>query len=139
LFLHGAINHNLIIKWSIKTVPIFLLWFDLDFMITGTLIPFKIFCTFCHTNRDNINFSFKILQTIIKPIITFIVIIIDHNHHSIQCQLKLFISTFGGLRGLVVACWTDHYHPCSNLGVGISEGCFIFDFASLLLEITRPI
>ena len=29
---------------------------------------------------------------------------------------------------LLVACWTtDHYRPCSNLGVGISEGCFIFD------------
>ena len=40
--------------------------------------------------------------------------------------------TEGRLRGLAVACWTtDHYHPCSNLGVGISEGCFIFDFASL--------
>jgi len=30
----------------------------------------------------------------------------------------------GRLRGLTVACWiTDRYHPCSNLGVGISEGC----------------
>jgi len=29
--------------------------------------------------------------------------------------------------------------PCSNLGVGISEGCFIFDFASLPLEVARPI
>jgi len=27
----------------------------------------------------------------------------------------------------------------SNLGVGISEGCFIFDFASLRLEVARPI
>ena len=46
----------------------------------------------------------------------------------------------GRLRGLAVACWTtDHYHPCSNLGVGISEGCFIFDFASLPLEVARPI
>ena len=45
-----------------------------------------------------------------------------------------------GLLGLAVACWTtDHYHPCSNLGVRISEGCFIFDFASLPLEIARPI
>ena len=41
---------------------------------------------------------------------------------------------------LAVACWTtDHYHPCSNLGVGISEGCFVFDFASLPLEVARPI
>ena len=37
--------------------------------------------------------------------------------------------TRGALRGLAVACWTtDHYHPCSNLGVGISEGCFVFHF-----------
>ena len=44
------------------------------------------------------------------------------------------------LRGLAVACWTtDHYYPCSNLDVGISEGCFIFDFASLPLKVTRPI
>ena len=27
----------------------------------------------------------------------------------------------------------------SNLGVSISEGCFIFHFASLLLEVARPI
>jgi len=46
----------------------------------------------------------------------------------------------GRLRGLTVECWiTDHYHTCSNLGVGISEGCFIFDFASLPLEVARPI
>jgi len=25
-----------------------------------------------------------------------------------------------------------HCHPCSNLGVGISEGCFIFDFVSFI-------
>jgi len=44
--------------------------------------------------------------------------------------------SIGHLRGLAVACWTtDHYHPCSNLGVGISEGCFVFDFASLPLEV----
>jgi len=44
------------------------------------------------------------------------------------------------LRGLAIACWIrDHYHPCSNLGVGISEGCFILDFASLPLEVVRPI
>jgi len=45
----------------------------------------------------------------------------------------------GRHRGLAVAWWTtNHYHPCANLGVGISEGCFIFDFASLPLEIARP-
>ena len=46
----------------------------------------------------------------------------------------------GCLRGLAVVCWiTDHYHPGLNLGVGISEGCFIFDFASLPSEVTWPI
>jgi len=29
--------------------------------------------------------------------------------------------------------------PSSNLGVVISEGCFIFHFASLQLEVARPI
>ena len=33
----------------------------------------------------------------------------------------------------------DHCHLSWNLGVGISEGCFIFDFASLPLEVARPI
>ena len=42
------------------------------------------------------------------------------------------------LGGLAVARWTtDHYHPCSNLGVGISEGCFTTDFASLPLEVAQ--
>ena len=50
------------------------------------------------------------------------------------------MSISGRLRGLAVACWTtDHYHPCSNPGVGISEGCFVFDFASLPLEVAQPI
>ena len=41
---------------------------------------------------------------------------------------------------LTVACWTtDHYHPSSILGVGISEGCFLFDFASLPLEVASPV
>jgi len=28
--------------------------------------------------------------------------------------------------------------PCSNLGVGIPEGCFILDFASITLEVPGP-
>ena len=48
--------------------------------------------------------------------------------------------TYGRLRGLAVACWTtDHYHPCSNRGVGISEGRFVFHFVSLPLEVARPV
>ena len=46
----------------------------------------------------------------------------------------------GRLRGLAVACWTTgQYHRSSNLGVGISEGRFIFEFASLPSEVARPI
>ena len=46
----------------------------------------------------------------------------------------------GRVHGLAVACWTtDHYHPCSNPGVGISEGCLVFHFVSLPLEVARPI
>ena len=49
------------------------------------------------------------------------------------------ISSHGRSHGLAVAIWiTDHY-PCSNLVVGISVGCFIFDLASLTLEVARPI
>ena len=35
----------------------------------------------------------------------------------------------------------DHYHGVlsSNLILGISEGCFIFDFAALPLEVICPI
>ena len=55
-------------------------------------------------------------------------------------MITFSISYIGRLRGLAVAFWTtDHYHPCSNLGVGTSEGCFIFDFAPLPLEVARPI
>ena len=57
------------------------------------------------------------------------------------CPLySLYCHNRGRLRGLAVACWTtDHYHPCSNLGVGISEGCFVLDIASLHLEVARPL
>ena len=58
----------------------------------------------------------------------------DYNTNHLQRIQK------GRLRGLAVACWTtDHYHPCSNPGVDISEGCFVFDIASLPLEFARPI
>ena len=55
-------------------------------------------------------------------------------------DVLLLLIAGGRLRGLAVACWTtDHYHPCSNPGVGISEGCFVFHFVSLPLEVGRPI
>jgi len=56
------------------------------------------------------------------------------------CDVQMYIGSPRRLRGLAIACWTtDHYHPCSNLGVGTSEGCFIFDFASLPLGVARSI
>ena len=33
---------------------------------------------------------------------------------------------------------SDHYDLSLNLGMGISDGCFIFDFASLALEVAQP-
>ena len=63
----------------------------------------------------------------------------SRSFHHVNMKTAGF-GKLGRLRGLAVACWTtDHYHPCSNVGVGISEGCFIFDFASLFLEVARPI
>ena len=60
----------------------------------------------------------------------------DGHKHWMYCS----IPWLGRLRGLAVACWTtEHYHPCSNPGVGISEGCFVIDLASLRLEVARPI
>ena len=51
------------------------------------------------------------------------------------------VVTCGGVSLVqLVAHWTtDHYHLSSKLGVSISEHCFIFDFASLPLEVVRPI
>jgi len=60
--------------------------------------------------------------------------------HNYDPYIRFILSVVGRLRGLAVVCLTtDHYHPCSNLGVGIAEGCFIFDFTSLPLEVARPI
>jgi len=56
-----------------------------------------------------------------------------------RCSGLAFLVTLPGrlrcLAAATVVCWiTDHYQPCSNLGVDISEGCFIFDLTSLALE-----
>ena len=57
---------------------------------------------------------------------------------SIVYQISMSLKDGDG--GIAVACWTtDYYHPCSNVGVGISEGRFICDFAALRLELARPI
>jgi len=55
--------------------------------------------------------------------------------HKISFSVVDILSSYtttGRLGGHGVAWWTtDHYHPCSKFGVGMSEGCFIFDFATL--------
>jgi len=62
-------------------------------------------------------------------------------NHLFNISLHLYIIHFGAPpwfnwpQGWI----TDHYHLSSNLGVGISEVCLIFDFASLLLEVARSI
>ena len=66
-----------------------------------------------------------------------IVLCMNHEPYSPRSFFMVFM---GPLRRLTLAFWvTDHYHPCSNLGVGISEGCFIFHFASLPMELVRLI
>jgi len=71
------------------------------------------------------------------------VVIINLLLFLFNTQLSDDITTYGfmgHLRGLAVACWTtDHYLLCSNLDVDISESCLIFYFASLPLEVARPI
>ena len=63
-----------------------------------------------------------------------------HLFTSVDIKMQSILCLSGQLCGLVVACWmTDHYHLCSNLSVGISESCIIFDFASLPLEVAHPI
>ena len=40
---------------------------------------------------------------------------------------------------LIAMLITDYYHSNTNLGVGMSEGCFIFHFAILPLDVARHI
>ena len=61
-----------------------------------------------------------------------------HTHTHIMFdghRLFFYIWQQGASVVQLVACWTtDHHHLSQNLGVGISEGCFIFDFASLAVR-----
>jgi len=52
-----------------------------------------------------------------------------------ELQLFLFYLEQRFRKVLVI----DHYHLSSNHGVGVSEVCFVFDFASLPVEVARPI
>ena len=52
---------------------------------------------------------------------------------------KLGIPDVERLRGLTGSALDYISLPSSNLGVDISEGCFVLDFASLPLEVARPI
>jgi len=67
----------------------------------------------------NTNFILKSLATLQKQTIR----VIHYPQYNSYPEPKF---KSGRLRGLAVACWTtDHYHPCSNPGVGISECCFV--------------
>ena len=48
------------------------------------------------------------------------------------------LDKWGRLRDLVGST-LDHYHLSSNLGVGISEGCFVFEIVLLNFEVVRAI
>ena len=53
---------------------------------------------------------------------------------------KLDMLSLPGYIYQLLARWTtEHYYLSSNLGMGISEGCFIFYFASLPLEVAWAI
>jgi len=54
-----------------------------------------------------------------------------HIHHMLACETQPHCET--------ARLTTYNYHLSSSLGMGIYEGCFIFDFASLPLEVTRAI
>ena len=91
-------------------------------------VAHSVICQFwCSWLKSNLAVQWHTVK--IMPLASLLALI-----HSSRCLL------LGRLRGLAVVCWTtDHYHPCSNPGVGISEGCFVFHFVSLPLEVTRPI
>ena len=50
-------------------------------------------------------------------------------------SIRVMLLTLGGLTGSAL----DHRSLPPEFSVGISEGCFIFDLASLPLEVARPI
>jgi len=57
----------------------------------------------------------------------------------IEVRLMIYVREMISERVKIAHWITDHYHLSLNLTMGISEGCFIFDFASLPLEVTQPI
>jgi len=58
-------------------------------------------------------------------------------HTYIQLQKHMHLH-LGRLRGLTDS-MLDHRSLSLHLRMGISEGCFIFDFVSLPLEVAQPI
>jgi len=106
-----------------------------------------------HGNHWQLHLSFEkeegICQEVLQckhwgllPVQSFIIFMWINSpvHIDMQYLVMLLLVISGRLCSLAVLCrTTDHYHLCSNLGVGISEACFIFDFASLPLEVYRAI
>jgi len=68
-----------------------------------------------------------------------------HEHITSVCRASYYhLKNIRCLKGAPLWCsgsMLDHRSlpPCSNSGVGISEGCFVFHFVSLPLEVTQPI
>ena len=83
----------------------------------------------------NHKFRFRLVYpyvTLIRQVNVTTLILFNLQHNYINSP---FISCICGL-----ACWsTDHYHLCSNLRMGISEGCFISDFTLVPTEVAQPI
>ena len=66
-------------------------------------------------------YCFSIYLTVMMSVFSYVTYVSVNR----WIQIDSSETCLGRLRGLAVACWTtDHYHPCSNLGMGISEGCF---------------
>jgi len=67
------------------------------------------------------------------------ILLSTHKHVTTSCNTcansTLFLTKLFGWFYWIA----NHYHLSSNLGVDMSEGYFIFDSASLYLEVARPI
>ena len=74
-----------------------------------------------------------------------ILCVLKHWCYYLHQLIVMFPSQPPNPKIIIITVWylllifQDHYHPCSNPGVGISDGCFVFHFVSLPLEVARPI
>ena len=103
---------------------------------------------YCHLTQTLLHYNFILLYNIPKeyprqilcaffrPFLTYPSLLVYQKSTSLKCNDSLLQAPPWSS----ITCWTtNHCYPCSNLDVVISKGCFIFDFALLHLECTRPI